>query len=52
MCFVGILILGIARVWKRGVQVKDYMEDYRVIFRTLFLFGGVVCFNVVDSESA
>ena len=52
MCFAGIFILGTARVWKRCVQVEDYMEDCRVIFMTLFLFGGVVCFNVVDSESA
>ena len=52
MCFASVFILGTARVWKCGVQVEDYMEDYRVIFRILFLFGGIVCFNVVDSESA
>ena len=48
LCFAGIFIHGVARIWYRGVQA----EVYRVGFRILFLFDIVDVFNVIESESA
>ena len=48
LCFAGVFIHGVARVLNCGVQAKEY----RVSFRTLFLFGIYQVFDAIDSKSA